>query len=115
MITTYDDNDYEPSFHVRFKDDTSIENINGYWEEYDTLDKSWFRLCYECKERICISSEYLCTLHSNKRRNEKEKLTLNSRDLKKKSKRLNRKEIKKKKKKNNDKKIPLQTIVEAEV
>jgi hypothetical protein len=60
-----DDDDDEPLFHRRYILDSSVENKHGYWEDYDRINKTWFRLCDKCLKKICRSSTYLCTIHYN--------------------------------------------------
>jgi hypothetical protein len=103
----HDDDDDEPAFHVRYITDKSIENKDGYWEQYDIMKKSWFRLCDECVNKVCKSSKSLCTFHYNKENNLKKK----TKNIKKKSKRLNTNL----KKKPNKQKLPLETIIDDKV
>jgi hypothetical protein len=82
MIKTNDDD--EPLFRIRYV------NKDGYWEQYDRMKKSWFRICDECVEKVCKSSNNLCKLHYTQRKKIKKKpKRLNTNIKKKKSKRLN--------------------------
>ncbi|CAF0900027.1 unnamed protein product [Adineta steineri] len=116
MIELSDDDD-EPSFRVRFVKGKSIENNKNYWEEYDPLKKSWFRLCNECRSKVCTASDCLCKIHYNKENKPKDKIQLKSRNMKTKLKRLDTK-IKKKNNNNNDDDkqiIPLEVINEPKI
>ncbi len=69
MIKTnddHDDDDEEVFFHRRYNTDKPLEDEDGYWEEYDIFKKTWFRLCDECLEKVCKSTETLCAFHYNK-------------------------------------------------
>jgi len=79
MIKTDDDD--EPLFRIRYV------NKDGYWEQYNRMKKSWFRLCDECVEKVCKSSNNLCTLHYTQQNKSKTR----RKNIKKKSKRLNTK------------------------
>jgi len=102
-----DDDDYEPFFHVHYIKDETVENKYGYWEEYNVLKKSWFRLCDECVKKVCKSSESLCALHYNKENKPKK----NTKNMKKKTKRLNTNT----KKRNTKRKIPLKDLTDVKI
>jgi hypothetical protein len=74
MILTDDDDDYEPQFRQRYINDPSVENKHGYWEDYNRINKTWFRLCDKCMTKVCRSSTYLCTFHYNQLKKRKSKL-----------------------------------------
>jgi len=100
--------DDEPSFRIRLIKDKSNEGNYEYWEQYNPLKKSWYRLCDECIRKVCKASDSLCILHYNKENKPKINTRLKSRNMKKKIKRLDTKV----KKKNE---LPLEPIIDTKV
>jgi hypothetical protein len=100
--------DDEPSFRIRLIKGKSDEGNYEYWEQYNPLKKSWYRLCDECIRKVCKASDSLCILHYNKENKPKTNTRLKSRNMKKKIKRLDTKV----KKKNE---LPLEPIIDTKV
>lgn len=99
-----DDDDFEPIFYVSYIDE------GDYWAQYNTMKKSWSRLCDQCSQKICKSSNSLCTFHLKQ---SKEKLQT----IEKKSKRVNThsRTTRNRKKKKNEEMHSIESNIEIKV
>ncbi|CAF1057752.1 unnamed protein product [Rotaria sp. Silwood1] len=100
--------DEEPLFRIRYIKKDMIENKDGYWEQYNTYRKLWYRLCNQCMQRVRKPSESLCIYHFNQENKSKRKTIFKPRTLKKNLKRLDNKI----KRKNNKRKLSLETTID---